>query len=175
LADQDPIKQLQSFLNDRGNVLERISGIHAMLDSLKAPVSSGANTETLPHTAPAAAPPSENPYDRPVHMLREIQAQIENQVRPLAQQAIDLEVERLRGRAAIDQGEFRACLDRIDQCVSACIERAHEYQREHAELARFNERFTALVEIAEPLPECPSNITDIINSRLELLRRQQRL
>jgi len=162
-------------LNDRGNVLERISGIHAMLDSLKAPVSSGANTETLPHTAPAAAAPSENPYDRPVHMLREIQAQIENQVRPLAQQAIDLEVERLRQRAATDRRELHACLDRIDQCVSACIERAHEYQGEHAELTSLNGRFAALGAIAEPLPECSANITDIIDSRLELLRRQQRI
>jgi hypothetical protein len=175
LADQDPIKQLQSFLNDRGNVLERISGIHAMLDSLKAPVSSGTNIEPLSHTAPAADPPSENPYDRPVHMLRDMQAQIVNQMRPLAQQAIDLEVERLRERAAIDQGELRACLDLIDQCVSACIERAREYQREHEELTRLNGRFAALGAIAEPLAECPSNITDIIDSRLERLRRQQRI
>ncbi|HEX5604972.1 MAG TPA: hypothetical protein VFY96_00560 [Candidatus Binatia bacterium] len=107
-------------------------------------------------------------------MLRNMQSEIENQVRPLAQQAIDLEVQRLREQAAIDERDLRACLERIDRCVSACIQRAHEYRREHAELAGFNRRLAALGSSAEPMPECPSVITEIIKSRLKWLRVQQK-
>lgn len=130
VEDQDPIKQLQSLLTDRNKVLERIFGIHAMLDSMKSPASSAASIESSPNTASVAPAPSAEPYDRLSHMLRDMQSQIENQVRPLAQQAIDFEVQRLRERAAIDQRDLRGCLEQIDRCVSACIQRAREYQRE---------------------------------------------
>jgi hypothetical protein len=175
VEDQDPIKQLQSLLTDRSKVLERISGIHAMLDSIKAPVSSAASTESIPKTASRASPPSEDPYDRLLHILCDMQSQIENQVRPLAQQAIAFEVERLRERAAIDQRDLRACVEQIDRCVSACVQRAREYRREHAEVTIFNERLTALGAPPEPMPECASDIADIISSRLEWLRTHQNL
>lgn len=174
VEDQDPIKQLQSLLTDRSKVLERISGIHAMLDSMKSPASSAASIESSPNTASVAPAPSAEPYDRLSHMLRDMQSQIENQVRPLAQQAIDFEVQRLRERAAIDQRDLRGCLEQIDRCVSACIQRAREYQREHAELSLSNGRLTALGAMPEPLPECASDITEIISSRLQWLRAQQK-
>jgi hypothetical protein len=93
----------------------------------------------------------------------------------LAQQAIAFEVERLRERAGIDQRDLSACVEQIDRCVSACVQRAQEYRREHAELVQLTQGLTALGGTPEPLPECPSNITNIIDSRLELLRRQQRI
>ena len=154
-------------------MLERISGIHAMLDSMKSPASSAASIESSSNTAVTPAPSAE-PYDRLSHMLRDMQSQIENQVRPLAQQAIDFEVQRLRERAAIDQRDLRGCLEQIDRCVSACIQRAREYQREHAELSLSNGRLTALGAMPEPLPECASDITEIISSRLQWLRAQQK-
>ena len=104
-----------------------------------------------------------------------MQSQIENQVRPLAQQAIAFEVERLRERAGIDQRDLSACVEQIDRCVSACVQRAQEYRREHAELVQLTQGLNALGGTPEPLPECPSKITNIIDSRLELLRRQQRI
>jgi hypothetical protein len=174
VEDQDPIKQLQSLLTDRSKVLERISGIRAMLDSMKPPASSAASIESSQNTASVAAAPSAEPYDRLSHMLRVMQSQIENQVRPLAQQAIDFEVQRLRERAAIDQRDLRGCLEQIDRCVSACIQSAREYQREHAELALSNGRLTALGALPESLPECASDIAEIISSRLQWLRAQQK-
>jgi hypothetical protein len=50
-----------------------------------------------------------------------------------------------------------------------------EALREHAELARFNGRLAALGSAAEPLPECPSEITEIISSRLQWLHVQQKI
>lgn len=175
VEDHDPIKQLQSLLTDRSKLLERISGIHAMLDSMKCPASSAASTEFIAEMAWRASPLSEDPYDRLLHILRDMQSQIEHQVRPLAQQTIAFEVERLREQAATEERDLRACLERIDRCVSACIQRAHEYRREHAELVGFNRRLSALGSSTEPLPECPSDITEIISSRLEWLRVQQKV
>ena len=156
-------------------MLERVSGIHAMLDSIKAPVASAANSESIAKTAAVAPTPDEEPYDRLLHILRDMRSQIENQVRPLAQHAIAFEVERLRERAGIDQRDLTACVEQIDRCLSVCVQRAREYRREHAELALFNGRLTALGAAPEPLPECAADITDIINARLEWLRLQQKI
>jgi hypothetical protein len=175
VEDQDLIKQLQSLLTDRSKVLERVSSIHAMLDSIKAPIAGAANSESIAETAAVVPAPNEQPYDRLLHIVRDMQSQIENQVRPLAQQAIAFEVERLRERAGIDQRHLAACVEQIDRCLSACVQRAQEYRREHAELVQLTQGLTALGGTPEPLPECPSNITNIIDSRLELLRRQQRI
>ena len=175
MEDQDLIKQLQSLLTDRSKVLERVSSIHAMLDSIKAPIAGAANSESIAETAAVVPAPNEQPYDRLLHIVRDMQSQIENQVRPLAQQAIAFEVERLRERAGIDQRDLSACVEQIDRCISACVQRAHEYRREHAELTLFNARLTALGAAPEPLPECVSKITDIIDARLEWLRVQQKI
>jgi hypothetical protein len=144
VEDQDPIKQLQSLLSDRSKVLERVANIHAMLDSIKAMGSSAANSQSTAKTAAVASKPDEEPHDRLLNILRDMQSQIENQVRPLAQQAIAFEAERLREQAAVDQRDLSACVEQIDRCVSACVRRAREYRREHGELALFNGRLTAL-------------------------------
>jgi len=154
-------------------VLERVSGIHAMLDSIRPTASSAADSDSCAKTA--AVTPDEEPYNRLLHILRDMQSQIEHQVRPLAQQAIAFEVERLREQAGIDQRDLSACVEQIDRCVSACVRRAHEYRREHAELAIFHGRLTALGAAPEPLPECPSEITDIVSARLDCLRVQQKI
>ncbi len=175
MEDQDPIKQLQSLLNDRGELLERVSGIHAVLNSIK-----GATTGTAvgEPTAPAEDTkplPGEEPYARLLHLLRDMQLQIEKQVRPLARQAADSEVERLHERAAADRAALHACLQHLDQCLRACVDRAENYQREYVELVQLSQRLAALGATPEPLPVCSSNISEIISSRLELLRREQKI
>src|SRR5215510_14738723 len=98
--DLDPIKQLQNLLEDRGKVLEKISSIHSALGSLRTdsavtePVSPPAITEQ-PQTT--ANPFFENPiFSRLLQSLREMQAQIEERVRPLAAQVVDSEAAWLR-------------------------------------------------------------------------------
>ena len=174
MEDQDPIKQLQSLLNDRGELLERVSGIHAVLNSIKG-AATGTTTEP---TAPAGETnllPSEEPYARLLRMLHDMQLQIEKQVRPLAQQAADSEIERLHERVAIDRAALHACLEHLDQCLRACIDRAEDYQREYVELVQLSQRLTALGATPEPLPAYPPNTNEIIHTRLELLRREQKI
>ena len=175
MEDQDPIKQLQSLLIDRGELLERVSGIHAVLNSIKG---AATGTATGEPTAPAGDTnllPSEEPYARLLHMLHDMQLQIEKQVRPFAQQAADSEIERLHERAAIDRAALQVCLENLDQSLRACVDRAEDYRREYVELAQLSQRLTTLGATPEPLPACPPNISEIIGTRLELLRREQKI
>ena len=47
--DQDPIKQLQSFLDERGKMLERITSIHSVLGPLRGDPSSASALQPAPN------------------------------------------------------------------------------------------------------------------------------
>ncbi|HEX2930207.1 MAG TPA: hypothetical protein VHV54_10860, partial [Candidatus Binatia bacterium] len=71
----DPIKQLQALLDDRSKVLEKISGIHSALDSIKSAGASLAQArsqaEAMTAVGSSALPNAENPlYERLVNTLR---------------------------------------------------------------------------------------------------------
>ncbi len=173
----DPIKQLQSLLDDRGKVLEKISGIHSALNSIKTTATPPPVPEALSKT-PVVAESSPDPagddrsYDRLLRTLRDMQLQIEQRVRPLAQLTVQSEVERLREQAQKVQAALQDCLARIDQGVVTCGERLQEYQRRHTDLTALNQRIAALGATPESLPESlvAQDLSDTINLRLEKLR-----
>ena len=153
----DPIKQLQSLLSDRGKVLEKISSIHSALGSLRTD-SAAPGPESPPATS-AQSQSTANPLfelhtdDRLLQSLREMQAQIEERVRPLAQHVIDSEVARLREQSAYQQALLRSCLDKVDRCILDCIGQINDYPNSHAVLIALNERIENLGGAPEPLPE----------------------
>jgi DNA repair exonuclease SbcCD ATPase subunit len=175
VADLDPIKQLQSLIEDRGKVLEKISSIHSALGSI-------VKTAASPPSAPQAVPEivtehksvqlaEDRLYDRLLQTLHEMESQIEERVRPLAQQTMEMEVARLREQSKQDQTSLHECLARIDQCILSCLERIEEYQSRHSELARLNQRLALLGAETQSLPNhWPANASEIIHSRLEELR-----
>jgi len=174
--DLDPIKQLQSLLDDRGRVLEKISGIHSALNSLKSPAPAMPTPGTLAAFAPLADP---NPnftgegllYDRLLQTLHDMQAQIEERVRPLAQLTLQAEVAQLREQFAKDQAALKESLARIDQCLASCTDRLDEYQRRYGDLTALNQRLAALGAAPEPLPEnlVSCDVKEIIDLRLQNL------
>jgi hypothetical protein len=175
----DPIKQLQSLIDDRDKVLEKISSIHSVLDSIIK------TTNSIP-PAPQAVPAAENKsiqiaedrlYDRLFQTLHAMQAQIEERVRPLAQQTIEIEVARLCEMSKQDQTALLDCLARVDQCILSCIERVGEYQKRHSELTRLNQRLTTLGAEPQPLPDLwpAQDAGDMIRFRLEELRLQGKI
>jgi vacuolar-type H+-ATPase subunit I/STV1 len=173
----DPIKQLQSLLDDRGKVLEKISGIHSALNSIKTTATPPSASEVLPTTqAVAESNPSpagnDRSYDRLLRTLRDMQLQIEQRVLPLAQLTVQAEVESLREQSHKVQAALQDCLTRIDQGVLTCGERHQEYQRTHSDLAALNQRIAALGAAPESLPEglVAQDFSDTINLRLEKLR-----
>jgi hypothetical protein len=178
VEELDPIKQLQSLIEDRGKVLEKISSIHSALGSI---VNTTAATPAESQARPEAVPAAENKsvqyvedrlYGRLVQTLHDMQAQLEERVRPLAQQTVELETARLREQAEQDQAALLECLARIDQCILSCTERIGEYQKRHSELTRLNQRLATLGAEPQALPEQPppQNAGQMIRSRLEELR-----
>jgi len=176
--DLDPIKQLQSLLEDRGKVLEKISSIHSALGSLRADSAAPA-----PESPPAIAVQPQttaNPfsddrgYSRLLQALRDMHAQIEERVRPMAQQVVELEVARLREQSSHDQATLNACLAQIDQCILNCVGQLDEYQKKHAFLISLNERIAKLGATPEPLADFLSleNFATAIQARVEGLRHQ---
>jgi hypothetical protein len=178
VEELDPIKQLQSLIEDRGKVLEKISSIHSALGSI---VNSTATPPPASQSPPEAVPVAENKsvqhaedrlYGRLVQTLHDMQAQLEERVRPLAEQTVGLEVARLREQVEQDQAALLECLARIDQCILSCTERIGEYQNRHSELTRLNQRLATFGAEPQPLPEQPppENAGEMIHSRLEELR-----
>ena len=155
--DLDPIKQLQSLLADRGKVLEKISSIHSALGSIKTD-SAAPEPESPPATAvqpqTTANPYFENhAYGRLLQAVRDMQAQIEERVRPLAEQVVECEVARLREQSSHYQTTLNACLAQIDQCILNCVGEIDAYQNQHAVLVGLNERIMRLGGAPEPVPD----------------------
>ena len=174
MDDLDPIKQLQSLLDDRGKVLEKISGIHSALNSLKSPAPAMPTPGTLAAFAPLADPNPNFTGEGLLYVLKtlhDMQAQIEERVRPLAQLTLQAEVAQLRDQFARDQAALKESLIRIDQCIVSCTDRLDEYQRRYADLTILNERIAALGAAPEPLPEnlAARDVKEIIDLRLQNL------
>ncbi|HLN85896.1 MAG TPA: hypothetical protein VK200_05525 [Candidatus Limnocylindrales bacterium] len=179
--DLDPIKQLQSLLEDRGKVLEKISSIHSALGSLRTD-----SAEPQPESPPAIAVQPQmtaNPfsddraYSRLLQALRDMEAQIEERVRPLAKQVVEFEVARLRKQSGHDQESLNSCLEQIDQCIVNCVKQFGEYQKKHALLISLNQRIANLGATPQPLSDFISieNLDAAIQSRVEGLRNQGKL
>ena len=179
MEDLDPIKRLQSLIDDRNKVLEKISGIHSALDSI---IKTTNSIPPAPEAVPAAANksipiPEDRLYDRLFQTVQDMQAQIEERVRPLAQQTIEIEVARLHEMSTQDQTALLECLARIDQCILSCIDRLGEYQKRHSELMRLNQRLAALGAEPQPLPDLwpAQDPGEMIRFRLEELRLQRKI
>jgi DNA repair exonuclease SbcCD ATPase subunit len=179
VEDLDPIKHLQSLLDDRNKVLEKISGIHSALNSI---IKTANAAPPAPEAVLAAANkssqiPENHLYNRLFQTLHDMQAQIEERVRPLAQQTIEIEVARLREMSKQDQNALVESLARIDQCILSCMERVGEYQKRHSELTRLNERLATLGAEPQPLPDLwpAQDPGEMIRFRLEELRLQGKL
>lgn len=178
MEDLDPIKQLQSLIDDRSKVLEKISGIHSALDSIiKTTTSIPSPQAVLATENKSSQIPEDRLYKRLFQTLHDVQAQIEERVRPLAQQTIEIEVARLREMSNQDQTALLECLARIDQCILSCMERVGEYQKRHSELTRLNQRLATLGAEPQPLPDLwpAQDPGEMIRFRLEELRLQGKL
>lgn len=170
--DRDPIKQLQSFLDERGTVLEKISSIQASLGSLRA---DPAGEQTAQPVASAFSQPNESPtdghYRRLMLALHEMQGQIEQRVRPAVQLVMQSQVDHLRGQSDEKIAALRGCLSQIDQSLLQCLAGLDEYQKSYADLAALNKDLAGLGAATEPLPEKLSaeHLSETIASRLASL------
>jgi exonuclease VII large subunit len=176
--DPDPIEQLQNLLADRDKVLEKISSIHSALGSLRA--DSAAPEPVSPPASIAQPHKTANPQfeaqgaNRLLQCLHDMQAQIEERVRPLAQQAVDNEVARLHEETSHQQASLRDCLAQIDRCIVNCIAQIETYRNQQTILSNLNERIAQLGATPEPLPSSLSleNFSGAIHARIDELRER---
>jgi hypothetical protein len=153
VEDRDPIKQIQHLLDDPGKVLEKISRIQSALGSIDEP-----RADTAPVNSSAEAAQSETEtYQSLLRMLRDMQTQIEERLRPLALQTIDAESERLCGLAKQEQTALDECMARIDRSLQDCVAQIDESQRAYTDLIAANRRLLELGAPAETLPEFPGS------------------
>jgi len=68
-------------------------------------------------------------YDRLMRALPEMQTQIEEGVRPVAEQVVQQEVERLRSQSEQQRSILKDCLAHIDQSILNCRSQMDEYTR----------------------------------------------
>ena len=177
MEDLDPIRQLQILIDDRDKVLERISSIYSALGSIK---STGSNlaerqltaNQNLAAETKVAPITEERPYDRLLNTLQDMQAQIEQRLRPLAAETLRGEEALLREQWKQEHEALENCLVRMDQCIMNCRDRIDEYEKGRAELERLNQRLATLGAAPEPLPESSParDIVRFINTRLESLQ-----
>lgn len=172
--DQDPIKQLQSFLDERGKVLEKITSIHSTLGSLRGDPQSSLALQSAPNiSVDVAGTEVDAHYQRLLQALKEMQTQIEQRVRPAVRLVVQSEVERLRGQSGEKMAALRDCLGQIDRSVSQSLAGLDEYQKRYADLDTLNRNLAGLGVSPEPLPEKISieHLSEAISARLATLGR----
>jgi hypothetical protein len=175
VEDRDPIKQLQHLLDDPGGVLERISRIQSALGSIQTPSSEATAAAPVVKTGPISSETSN--YSGLLQTLRDMQARIEEHLRPLALQTVQAEADRLTEWMKYQQRSLDECLARIDEQLLACVERIKESREKYLDLISLKKRLQEMGISTPSLPEfSPSqDPAEIIAARLESLRQDGKL
>lgn len=172
--DHDPIKQLQSFLAERGEVLEKITSIHSTLSLIRGdPPTSRALQSASKVSGDDTRAAVDAHYQRLLQAVQEMEAQIEQRVRPAVQLLVQHQVDNLRGQSDEKISALRDCLDQIDRSVLQCLAGLDEYQKRYADLDTINKSLAGLGVPPEPLPENISlqQLSETISARLANLGR----
>jgi vacuolar-type H+-ATPase subunit I/STV1 len=119
----------------------------------------------------------EQTYERLLRSLQDMQEQIEERVRPVAEQVVQAEVERLRSLSKQQQAFLNDCLTHIDQSILSCRTQMEEYRQTRSDLAALNEHLTNLGAQPVALPDYlpTKNLGDLILARVQGLRAQGKI
>jgi hypothetical protein len=119
----------------------------------------------------------EQTYERLLRVLHDMQAQIEERVRPVAEQLVQVEVERLQSLSMHQKSILNDCLALIDQTILDCRIQMEEYRQTRSALLVLNQRLADLgaEPVAAPDHFPTENLGDLILARLEGLRSQGKI
>jgi hypothetical protein len=119
----------------------------------------------------------EQTYERLLRVLHDMQAQIEERVRPVAEQVVQVEVERLQSLSMHQKSILNDCLALIDQTILDCRIQMEEYRQTRFALLVLNQRLADLgaEPVAAPDHFPTENLGDLILARLEGLRSQGKI
>jgi len=119
----------------------------------------------------------EQTYERLLRVLHDMQAQIEERVRPVAEQLVQVEVERLQSLSMHQKSILNDCLALIDQTILDCRIQMEEYRQTRSALLLLNQRLADLgaEPVAAPDHFPTENLGDLILARLEGLRSEGKI
>jgi|SRR6266478_2326 len=119
----------------------------------------------------------EQTYERLLRVLHDVQAQIEERVRPVAEQVVQVEVERRQSLLMHQKSILNDCLALIDQTILDCRIQMEEYRQTRSALLVLNQRLADLgaEPVAAPDHFPTENLGDLILARLEGLRSEGKI
>jgi hypothetical protein len=119
----------------------------------------------------------EQTYERLLRVLHDMQAQIEERVRPVAEQVVQAEVERLQSLSIQKRSILNDCLALIDKTILDCRTQMEEYRQTRSALSAVNERLADLGAEPVAVPDYFSteSLGDLILARLEGLRAEGKI
>jgi hypothetical protein len=172
-----PIEQLPSLLDEGKKVAQKGADARIAPGAIKtgvatAPARPGTTVEFKERLMK-----EEQDHERLLQTLRDMQAQIEERVRPAAEQVVRAEIERLRSLSQQQKSTMRDCLAHIDESILSCRAHMAQYQEMRANLTALSERLVNLGADPESLPDhLPSeSLGDLILARVEGLRDEGKL
>ena len=177
-----PVEELHDLLSEQGKVASKINTVKAALGYVRQNLSTALAQQYL-HTLRAGIEiredlmKEEQSYERLLQALHDMQAQLEERVRPVAEQVIQAEVERLRDLSVRHRVALQDTLAHIDANILNCRSYIDQYQQRRCDLAAVNERLTKLGADPMPMPESfpEQNLGDIIRARVEGLRMEGKI
>lgn len=114
---------------------------------------------------------------RLMRTLHEVQAQIDDKVRPVAEQVLQQQLERLRSESEHQKLILQDCLTHIDQSILNCQAQIDEYRQTRSDLMAINERLANLgagpVAVPDHFPW--ADLEDLILARLEGTRAKAKI
>ncbi len=180
--EPQPIEQLYSVLCERGKVAEKIISVETALGIIRRSLSTAIAHQYV-HTAHPSIEiredlmKEEQTYERLLQALHDMQAQIEERVRPVAEQVVQAEVERLRDLSERHRSALQDSLAHIDESILNCRSHIDRYRQRRSDLTALNERLTKLGVDPTPIPDSlpEANLSDIIRARVDGLRTEGKI
>ena len=180
--EPQPIEQLYNALCERGRVAEKITTVKIALGTIRRSLSTALAHQYVHATQPAIEiredlMKEEQTYERLLQALHDMQAQIEERVRPIAEQVVQAEVERLRELSERHRSALQDSLAHIDENILNCRSHIDQYLQKRSDLTALNERLAKLGADAAPIPDFlpESNLGDIIRTRVDGLRTEGKI
>jgi chromosome segregation ATPase len=177
-----PIEALQSVLQERKKVAKKTTEVETTLAQIRKNISASLVQQHLKKEGEDVEikedlMKEEQTYERLLQALRDMQVEIEERVRPVAEQVIEAEVDRLHDLSEHHKNALANCVSSIDQSILNCRAHMTEYHQMRADLDMLNERLSKLGAEPVPVPELlpADNVGDLIKARIDNLAVQGKI
>jgi hypothetical protein len=174
--------KLAKLRADEARLDEQIQDTQAALKLAQKKVSERLAQRYLATNDPAIEIPEdlmkeEDSFERLLHALQDMKAEITRQIRPVEEQLIQANIEHLHYSFDEESQNLNACLEQMDNHIIAGRRHLHDYERILLVLDELNRR---LIQIGAEPGVIPDRLTagdfgELLQQRLEYLRLQGKI